>query len=64
MESWKDIKCPICSAEMTRCHQQRTGEVFYGCSNYPGCKGARPVRNKLGARIFEPIVYEDLTVIE
>jgi len=37
--------CPICQSEMVRRTAKRganSGNEFWGCSQYPGCKGTRP----------------------
>lgn len=34
-----DILCPLCGAEMVK-RKGKYGE-FYGCSNFPGCRGTR-----------------------
>ena len=36
-----DILCPLCKAEMIR-RKGKYGE-FYGCSNFPGCRGTRKI---------------------
>lgn len=37
------MKCPICGAEMVKRENHSTGELFWGCSSYPACKGTRPI---------------------
>ncbi|HET6906135.1 MAG TPA: restriction endonuclease [Rhodanobacteraceae bacterium] len=34
--------CPSCGAPMVKRTNRRTREAFWGCSKYPGCRGARP----------------------
>jgi Nuclease-related domain./Topoisomerase DNA binding C4 zinc finger. len=36
-----DPKCPKCCSEMKRRRNKKTGEYFWGCTKYPGCKGTR-----------------------
>lgn len=33
--------CPRCDAPMVRRSNRRTGEVFWGCPAFPGCRGTR-----------------------
>lgn len=40
-ESMTAPACPRCSAGMTQRRNRRNGEVFWGCINYPGCRGTR-----------------------
>ena len=35
--------CPECGAVMARRHD-RNGRAFWGCVNYPQCRGSRPIR--------------------
>jgi restriction system protein len=35
--------CPRCAAPMVQRKNRRTGEVFLGCSKFPGCRGTRRV---------------------
>jgi restriction system protein len=38
--------CPVCQSAMVRRTAKRganSGNEFWGCSQYPGCKGTRPV---------------------
>lgn len=42
VEAIADPACPRCSAGMTLRRNRRNGESFWGCSNYPGCRGTRP----------------------
>lgn len=34
--------CPNCDARMVQRNNRSTGASFWGCSNYPRCKGTRP----------------------
>lgn len=34
-------QCPKCEAGMTLRKNRRNGESFWGCDNYPGCRGTR-----------------------
>ena len=34
--------CPSCGAPMIKRHNRRTGDIFWGCAKYPGCRGTRP----------------------
>ena len=36
-----ELKCPKCGAKMVRRHRKSDGAEFYGCSNYPNCRGTR-----------------------
>lgn len=39
-----DIRCPLCGSDMLLRKARKgpnTGNFFYGCSRYPGCKGRR-----------------------
>lgn len=36
------IDCPKCGAAMLRRENRRTREAFWGCPNYPACRGTRP----------------------
>jgi len=35
------IECPRCAAPMVRRRNRKSGEVFWGCSGFPGCRGVR-----------------------
>ena len=35
------LKCPKCGAPMVRRRRRSDGAPFYGCSQYPACKGTR-----------------------
>lgn len=35
--------CPACGAPMAKRHD-RNGRAFWGCSDYPHCRGSRPIR--------------------
>ena len=34
--------CPTCSGPMARRNNRQTGAVFWGCTNFPRCRGTRP----------------------
>lgn len=34
--------CPTCSRPMARRNNRQTGAAFWGCTNYPRCRGTRP----------------------
>lgn len=36
-------ECPICGGEMKLKANRATKEKFWGCVNYPACKGIRPI---------------------
>jgi hypothetical protein len=40
-ESWPPL-CPACGQEMMVRHNRRTREPFFGCAQFPRCRGARP----------------------
>lgn len=35
------IECPRCAAPMVRRRNRKSGEVFWGCSGFPECRGVR-----------------------
>jgi len=37
--------CPLCNGKMVKRHD-RNGRPFWGCANYPRCKGSRPWRSE------------------
>jgi len=37
--------CPVCDSNMITRENSRTGQNFWGCVNYPACKGTRPYTN-------------------
>ena len=37
------FKCPRCDSPMKRRVNGKTNEVFFGCKNYPRCKGTKNV---------------------
>lgn len=37
------VTCPTCQANMVLRKNRHTGEGFWGCPNFPRCKGTRPV---------------------
>lgn len=41
-----NVSCPVCNSAMIirkRRNGADAGQYFWGCSNYPSCKGTRPV---------------------
>lgn len=34
-------KCPKCNAKMVERYNKSSGEMFYGCSMFPDCRGTR-----------------------
>ena len=36
-----ELKCPKCGAKMVLRHRKSDGAAFYGCSQYPQCRGTR-----------------------
>lgn len=57
----EDIVCPKCGAPMVRRTAQRgynRGGEFWGCSNYPKCKGTRSIKQgdnpSAGIKLVEP----------
>jgi Topoisomerase DNA binding C4 zinc finger len=39
-------RCPICNSQMIKRRARRgsrAGQEFWGCSNYPECRGTRPI---------------------
>jgi len=39
----ENLKCPICDATMISRLNKRENKRFWGCSNFPKCKGTRDV---------------------
>lgn len=37
-------KCPRCGSKMIERTNRKTGQIFYACSRYPKCRGARQVQ--------------------
>jgi ssDNA-binding Zn-finger/Zn-ribbon topoisomerase 1 len=37
----ENVKCPECDGPMTSRANRTTGQRFWGCNNYPRCKGTR-----------------------
>lgn len=37
----ENVTCPLCSGPMTSRANKATGQRFWGCNNYPKCKGTR-----------------------
>lgn len=37
------ITCPLCGAKMRLRTNKLTGDKFYGCKSFPGCRGTRTV---------------------
>ncbi len=35
-------QCEVCGSTMRRLHRKADNSPFWGCSNYPGCRGTRP----------------------
>jgi len=35
------IECPRCTAPMVQRRNRKSGEVFWGCSGFPACRGVR-----------------------
>lgn len=33
--------CPICGSLMHERENRKSGELFWGCTKYPGCRGTR-----------------------
>jgi hypothetical protein len=38
-------KCPNCKEMMVKRSNKTTGDGFWGCSNYPDCKGTREIKS-------------------
>ena len=36
-------ECPSCSAAMFKRFNRQTNQMFWSCTKYPACKGARPI---------------------
>lgn len=39
----EDVICPLCGAKMIIRKNKQNGNSFYGCSNYPKCKGIKSI---------------------
>lgn len=39
----EDVICPLCGAKMIIRRNKKDGSSFYGCSNYPKCKGIKSI---------------------
>ena len=39
----QDLACPVCHGSMVKRHARELGKMFYGCLDYPKCKGTRPI---------------------
>lgn len=39
-------KCPLCDGLRTKRTNRATEEPFYGCMDYPNCKGTRPFESE------------------
>lgn len=37
----EDLKCPVCASPMKQRVNRETGEEFYGCTQFPKCRGTR-----------------------
>ena len=37
-------RCPLCGKRMVVCHNNATGEPFFGCSTFPRCRGSRDIQ--------------------
>lgn len=61
----KIVNCPICNSPMIL-RKSKVGNQFYGCSNYPSCKGIRQFtpdkiqRTEFQNKIFEPNKYQQV----
>jgi restriction system protein len=40
--------CELCGSAMRRQHRKTDNSPFWGCSNYPGCRGTRPYEKPQG----------------
>jgi restriction system protein len=40
--SHAEFTCPVCAGDMVQRKNRSTGAAFWGCANYPRCKGTRP----------------------
>jgi len=38
--------CPVCNCAMRLRENKKTGHKFYGCLQYPNCRGTRPTNGK------------------
>ncbi len=45
------VPCPECGREMVVRTNGTTGEQFFGCSQYPTCKGTRPIGEDVKMRL-------------
>lgn len=42
----QDVECPECGSKMIARANRVTGEKFWGCKNYPDCRGTRDSEGK------------------
>lgn len=47
-EKCKTLKCPVCSSPMKVRKNRTTDEYFFGCTQYPDCRGLREITGKEG----------------
>jgi hypothetical protein len=41
-----EVRCPKCGGPMVVRHNRKTGEAFWGCRNFPTCRGTRPYKGE------------------
>lgn len=60
IESTNAPKCPQCGKFMRLHTNSKTGEKFYGCSNFPNCRGYKPFHKnaQVGKLIENPSQYQ------
>ncbi len=39
--------CPDCGSPMVKRHNKKQGRMFYGCEQFPACRGTRPMPDRL-----------------
>ncbi|MBF9059703.1 hypothetical protein HKCCSP123_10970 [Rhodobacterales bacterium HKCCSP123] len=49
-------RCPACGGDMVARTSRKTGKAFFGCTNFPRCRGSRPSEATPGARRAQPIL--------
>jgi ssDNA-binding Zn-finger/Zn-ribbon topoisomerase 1 len=51
----EDTKCPVCDGPMTSRKNSTTGQRFWGCNQYPKCKGTRNTDGDAPRRNIEDV---------
>lgn len=54
-----NVKCPTCDGPMTSRKNSATGQRFWGCNDYPRCRGTRNTDGEAHRRDAESSDRED-----